>query len=184
MYAGEVVSKFQKGTNYSEYGSFERRASSKATVDSWMSKAAIVRWLGRQSGWRESWGSHFLVFCRIDPCWSWKPKIFFSFDLPLPGRQSCYLYVLPISEARGIARKNKTPKSERQKFEGLMQSLTMMRHQEASPVEETPAGLTREREPETAESGAESTSTKISKGLITGIIVFWLIQIYNFIIID
>ena len=53
--------------------------------------------------------------------------------------------------------------AERQKFERMLESLTALRHQEVMPAESV---RTEER---TAEpQGAESTSTKISKGLLVG----------------
>ena len=52
---------------------------------------------------------------------------------------------------------------EREKFERMLESLTALRHQEEAPVETV---RTDDRTPETR--GAESTSTKISKGLLVG----------------
>ena len=52
---------------------------------------------------------------------------------------------------------------EREKFERMLDSLTALRHQEEAPAETV---RTDDRTAETR--GAESTSTKISKGLLVG----------------
>ena len=69
------------------------------------------------------------------------------------------------------------PLGERQRFEDMLSSLTVMRQQEMAPAEATPTDqgeATRPREkpreqqvPEGEEQA--STSTMISKGLITGL---------------
>ena len=69
------------------------------------------------------------------------------------------------------------PLGERQHFEAMLRSLTVMRQQEAAPTEMTPTDqgeATRQgeipREPQVAEGEEQaSTSTMISRGLITGL---------------
>ena len=70
---------------------------------------------------------------------------------------------------------------EKMQFEATLSSLTVMRQQEVTSIEETqevPRETTRQeertRERVVEEEGETSTSTKISKGLLTGNTLTWL----------
>ena len=80
----------------------------------------------------------------------------------------------------GLMLPDSIPQGQRQRFESMLSSLTVMRQQEATPTEVTPTDqgeTTRQeekpRQPQVTEGEEQaSTSTMISKGLLTGLSEF------------